>query len=352
MNLLISAAEPSGDRLGAELVAALRRRLGNREPVRVRGLVGPLLEAEGAERVPGAAWVPPAMGVTEVVGHLGALRRNRRALLDALDATEGGVDAVVCVDAPDFHLPLARAARARGARTVGFVSPQLWAWRPGRAPSVAAAYDQLLCLFPFEPALYAGTGLDAVHVGHPAVDRVGPGRREEGVVAIFPGSRPAELRRHLAPFLAAAAALSPREILVAEAPGTHLDPSGLPPGARVVSGGEAIARAERALTKSGTVTLELALAGVPMVVAHRVHPLTWLVGRLVVRGVRHLALPNVLCDEEVVAERVQRFDPAGLAALLRAAGPPPTARLRALLGEDGVADRAVDALLRGLSRED
>lgn len=343
LRLLVSAAEPSGDRLGAELLAALRQRA----PVEAVGLVGPLMEAEGARLLPGVAWLPPAMGVVEVIQHLRGIRRNRAALLAASE----GMDAVVCIDAPDFHLPLARAARDRGRTTVGFVSPQLWAWRPGRAPTVARAFDRLLCLFSFEPPLYAATPLRAVHVGHPAVDRVAPSRREPGVLAVFPGSRPAEVRRHLPVFLEAAGKLGAKEILVAEAPGTRLDPRWLESavGARVVPGGEALARAEQAISKSGTVTLELALAGIPFVVAHRVSPLTYWIGRALVHGVRHLALPNVLCREEVVPELVQHFDADALVAALGRARPVDRSRLADILGAPGVAARAAQELLHAVS---
>lgn len=325
--LVVSAVEPSGERLAAELVAALRARA----QVEVRGTTG-----EG--RLPGLVPVPPSMGVVEVLGHLRALRHNRRVLLEALDPAR---DVLLTVDAPDFHLPLARAARARGVKVVGWVSPQVWAWRPGRVGAVAAAMDRLLCLFAFEPALYAGTGLDVRWVGHPAVDRVGPSRREPGVVAIFPGSRPAEVRRHLAPFVEAALRLRPEVVLVGAAPGVSVGATGV----QVVPGAEALARAERALTKSGTVTLEIALAGIPAVVAHRVHPLTWWIGRLLVRGVTRLALPNLLLGRDVQVEVLQHLDVDRLAAALRAAREPPVEALRELLGPPGAAGRAADAVL-------
>jgi lipid-A-disaccharide synthase len=199
--------------------------------------------------------------------------------------------------------------------------------------------DRLLCLFPFEPEIYAPFGLDARWVGHPVVDRVGPSAREPGVVAIFPGSRRAEVARHLAPFLAAVEGRG--EVLVAE--GAPLPP--LPAWARAVPAKEALARAERALTKSGTVTLELALAGIPTVVAHRVAWPTYWIGRALVRGVTHLALPNILLKREAVREYVQRFTPEQLRRSLMEAGPPPTQELRALLGEPGAARRAARALL-------
>ena len=338
MRLLLSAIEPSADRLGAELVAELRRR---GVPLTLTGLGGPCLQAAGL--VPLAPLAPPAMGLWEVLAHLGAIRRQRQALLRA---AVPGVDTLLCIDAPDFHLPVAAAARRRGVRTVGWVSPQLWAWRPGRKHAVAAALSQLWCLFPFEPALYAGTDLDARFLGHPALDRVRPRAPEPGVVALFPGSRPAELSRHLAPFLEATR--DAHTVLVAEAPGSELR-SRLPadPRLHVVGSAEAMVRAERALAKSGTVTLELALHGVPFVVAHRVHWLTYAVGKRLVGGIRFLALPNLLSDREAVREFVQHFTPADLRLALAAATAPPTEELVACVGPPGVIERAADLLLAG-----
>jgi len=332
VRLLLSAIEPSADRLGAELLGALAAR---GVQAQVRGLGGPLCRTAGLDAV--APLAPPAMGLVEVVRHLGAIRRQRAALAEVAAAWRP--DVLVCVDAPDFHLPVAASARAAGVRTVGFVSPQLWAWRPGRRFAVAGAYDQLWCLFPFEPPLYAGTGLDARFVGHPAVDRTVVRAPEAGTVAIFPGSRGAELDRLLGPFLAATRAW-PR-VLVAQAAGVDLR-ARLPadPRLEVVSAAEAMARAERALSKSGTVTLELALNGVPSVVAHRVHPLTYALGRLLVRGIRYLALPNLLADREVFREFVQHFTPDELASALRVAEAPHAAELAARVGPPGVVARA------------
>ncbi|MSP55094.1 MAG: hypothetical protein EXR69_05750 [Myxococcales bacterium] len=345
--LVVSTAEASGDHLLAELIVALRV---EHNQLPVVGSVGPLALAAGATVLPGITAVPPAMGLVEVLRSIPAHRRNRRALLEALRPG----DTLLTVDSPDLHLGLAREARRRGIRTVGYVSPQLWAWRPGRAPAVAKAFDQLLCLFSFEPAMYASTGLDARWVGHPAVDRVGRSTREPGALALFPGSRPAELRRHLEVFLTAARRSAASTVLLAAAPG--IDPSALTalpgfvalgPRITVVPGPEAIRRAERALAKSGTVTLELAMAGVPTVVAHRVSPLTYWLGRTLVRGVTHLALPNVLLNRAAVPEFVQHFDVDTLLGALKTVEAPPTLELARLLGEPGAARRAARALLGG-----
>lgn len=332
MRLLISAVEPSADLLGAELLAALGQ-------VNVRGLGGPRMRAAGLQ--PLLPSRPHAMGLVEVLRHLPAIRRERNALLTAPEA-----DVFVAIDAPDFHLPVARRLRARGVRTIAYVSPQLWAWRPGRARAVAEAFDQVLCLFPFEPALYAGVSIDAQFVGHPALERALPRAAEAGCVAIFPGSRPQELRRHLDIFLAVAAGA--RRVVVGVAdPGTALR---LPPGVEALPSARAIACAERAISKSGTVTLELALAGVPTIVAHRVHPLTWAVGRMLVRGIRHLALPNILLGREAIPEFLQRLDEAKLRSALAASPIPPAGELARLLGGGGASARAAAFVRAALVR--
>jgi lipid-A-disaccharide synthase len=337
--LVVSTAEASGDRLLAELIEALRS-IGAQIPV--VGNVGPLAVAAGATPLPGLVRPPAAMGITEVLRSIPTHRRNRAVLLSALRPG----DTLLTVDSPDLHNGLARIAKGKGIPTIGYVSPQLWAWRPRRAPAIATAYDRLLCLFPFEPPLYAATGLDARWVGHPAIERVKPSTREPGVLALFPGSRPAELKRHLPIFLDVAARAGAREVLLAAAPGVALPAM---KGVSVVTASEAMARADRALTKSGTVTLELVLARIPTVVAHRVSPVTYYLGRRLVRGVKHIALPNILLDRAAVAEHVQNFDAGSLLSALNQVAEPPTEALTAVLGRGGASIRAAQAVLEPLS---
>jgi lipid-A-disaccharide synthase len=349
LRLLLSAAEPSGDRLAAELLHALK---GLRE-VEVRAVAGPALRAEGVAEV-AAVEDLSVNGLQEVLARWPSLRRTRARIHAALDDAP---DLLVTVDAPDLHLPLARAARARGIRTVGYVSPQVWAWRPGRARTIARDLDRLLCLFPFEPALYTPHGLDARFVGHPVVDRLAGAQRapRPGCFALLPGSRPEELRRLLPVFLKTARAVRRARPEVTFRLGLveRADPAQVPPeeGVKVVEGlAAAAAEAEAALVASGTATLELAVLGVPMVVAYQVHPTTYALGRLLVRGVRHIALPNILAGKGIVPEHLQRLDPQILANdLLRVAGdatlPERLAEVRDTLGPPGAAKRAAKALL-------
>lgn len=344
--VLVSAAEPSGDRLGAALVSALRAR----GPVVVRGVAGPAMRAAGVEPLFEAERLG-VMGVAEVFTRLSALRRARQAL----DAALPGADALVCIDAPDLHLPLARRARARGVPTIGYVAPQVWAWRPGRVATIRSSLDRLLCLFSFEPPLFPG--LDARWVGHPAVDTARPRDPQQvdpELFALLPGSRRQELARHLPLFLATAERARARRAAQGRSTRFRLvlppelgPPPGLPPWVEAASGLEAVAHAAAALTKSGTVTLELAVFGVPQLVAHRVHPLTWLLGRLLVRGVQHIALPNILAVRAglraPLPEHIQASNPDKLAHDLLALPSRQDVPLDAL-GPPGQASRAAAAV--------
>ncbi len=351
LQLLISAAEASGDALAAELVAALREL----RPVQATGVAGPAMRDQGVQAIARVEDLS-VNGVWEVLGKLSTIRAAQATVRRAL-AT--GPDLLVIVDAPDFHLPLARHARGLGIPAVGYVSPQVWAWRPGRAKTLARDLDRLLCLFPFEPALYTPHGLDARFVGHPVVDRLAGHPREPrpGRFALLPGSREHELDSLLPVFLEAAACVR------AEQPGAQfvlgvadgVEHPGLKNAEEAgveIAGGlvEAALGAEAALVASGTATLELAVLGVPMVVAYKVHPSTYLLGRLLVRGIQHIALPNILAGRAVVPEHVQDLSPERLAAdLLRVANDADVERgleeVRNSLGPPGASGRAAVALL-------
>ncbi|MDP7113596.1 MAG: lipid-A-disaccharide synthase, partial [Myxococcota bacterium] len=320
--ILICAGEESGDLLAAELL----RELG---PVDAVGIGGDALAAAGVELRVHARELA-VVGLAEVVQglprYLSALREVRR-LLD-----RGDIDLVLLVDFPDFNLRVASHATAAGIPVVYYVSPQVWAWRRGRLRSMARRVDRMLTLLPFEPPLYSAEGVKVTHVGHPLVDRVAPHRRPAEppgpVVALLPGSRTGEVRSHWVPFLETA-----RRVLEA-APDTRfvtvrastIDPALLPVPddlpLEVVDGPAApvLARARCALVASGTATLEAALCGTPHAVAYRVNPLTYALGRLLVRGVDHIALSNLVAADRgnppVAPEFLQRLDARAMAAPL------------------------------------
>jgi lipid-A-disaccharide synthase len=320
------AGEASGDILGAALIHGLRARF---PQARFRGVAGPRMREAGCEAVESIEALS-VMGLTEVLRHLPRLLALRSALVARIAADRP--DALIGIDAPDFNLGLEARLKARGVRTVHVVSPTIWAWRPGRVHGIGRATDLVLCLYPFEPALYQRHGIRAAFIGHPLADELDDAvtparaRQELGlppdrpVVAVLPGSRGSELHYLSQPFAAAAAWLHARH------PGlTFLAPIARPglrpaferavaahpgPDWRLLDGGarEAMRAADAVLLASGTATLECLLLGRPMVISYRASALTaFLAYRLV--KVPHVGLPNILAGavegEPLVPELLQ-----------------------------------------------
>ena len=357
--ILISAGEPSGDLHGAGVVRALRERYPD---ATIEALGGPRMAQAGATlryRMEGLA----AFGVVEVVSKLGAHLKLLRALRQDFRARR--YDLVILIDYPGFHLRVAEAARAAGTKVLYYIAPQLWAWRPGRARRLAAAVDRLAVVLPFEQPFFGELGLRSEYVGHPLVDRAPiPSRAaareglgiapESRVLGLFPGSRAQEIRRLWVPFREAAARLlaegrCDRVIVAGTEWGQYPDPG----AAEILRSDPSrlLAAADAALVKSGTTTLEAALAGTPMVVAYKVHPLTYRVFQRV-RTVEWVSLVNLVAGREVVPELLQ--DQAESGPLAEALGPlldsrhPRTraqheglAQVRQRLGEPGATTRVV-----------
>ncbi len=353
--LFVCTGEASGDRLAAMLVREIERR----DPhLAVRGICGPMLREAGATAIANTEELG-IVGVWEALKAAPRLLDVSRRVLRALDTWPA--DLVLTVDNPGLNLWLARRARARGRRVVHWVSPQVWAWRPGRVRTVARSVDALMCLFPMEPALYAGTGLEATFTGHPLLDVARPGRTPHAgtIIGLAPGSRRSEIQALWPVFREVAAILRERlpgvRFVVPVAPTIDaFDLSGLDYEAfpDVVSAG---AVADAFVACSGTATLELAGVGTPMVVTYRTHPLTWLLGRLLVRGVRHLALPNVLAGRAIVPEHLQTLDPSAIAdAVIKLLGDAGDVQRRALgevtepLRGDAI-KRTADVVMRHLA---
>jgi lipid-A-disaccharide synthase len=297
------------------------------------------------------------MGIAEVLARLGPILKVRRRVRAALGQ---GADLLVVVDAPDFNLPLARLARSLGIPVIFYVSPQVWAWRRRRAKEIAALAEDVLCLFPFEPDHYRSHGGKATFVGHPVAGRLAPGGPSGAHWAVLPGSRRSELQRHLPVFRSAVTALLQRvpgaEVRLPLAPGLRREDLGSFPEVVVVPDVRtAVQGARAALVASGTATLEVACLGVPHVIAWRGHPLTYWIGRILVRHVRWIGLPNLVAGRAIVPEFIQHLDAQILAkAWHDAAGDreqiAALGQVRLALAGDQAVSRAADRVAEVLRR--
>lgn len=326
------AGEPSGDRLGAGLMRALHAAEGDR--VSFRGVGGPAMMAEGLRPLFPMADIA-VMGVSAVLGRLPLLlRRIRETARDALAASPAGL---VLIDSPDFCHRVARQVRAArpDIPIVGYVSPTVWAWRPGRARALRPLLDHLMALLPFEPAAHARLGgPPCTYVGHPLIERaallhatVGSGSSGRTVL-VLPGSRRSEIR-HLMPQFGGAvarlAAADPQLRFVLPAV-PHVEPDirrameDWPIRPEIVRGEadkwQAFREARVALAASGTVTLELALAGVPTVAAYMGSAAEAFIARRLV-NLPSAILPNLVVGRNAVPEFMQEeCRPDRLAAAL------------------------------------
>ena len=335
--MFIVTGEPSGDALGAALIAALRERTGGR--LRVAGIGGELMAAQGL-----ASLVPlsdlAVAGVAEVLPRAPLIFRRVRETVAAIRGQRP--DAVVTIDSSGFTWRVAQRLRAQGERLplIHYVAPMVWAWRAGRARRMARWYDHLLTLLPFEPPYFEKVGLAATHVGHPVLEsgadrgdaarfRAAHGIAADALVlSVLPGSRGGEVRRLLPVFGAALSRLEtmvgpfrvavPTVATVAEAVAAGVRDW---PGRPIVLRGQegkydAFAASRAALAASGTVALELALAGVPMAVAYRLNPLTEMLLARILK-VSHANLVNLLLGRALVPEHLgRRCAPELLAASL------------------------------------
>ena len=329
--------------MGAALIQALRERVPDATFV---GLAGERMRAAGCVAL-GSSEEIAVMGFVEPLRHLPRLLRLRSRL--EREFREQRVDAFIGIDSPAFNLGLAGALHRCGIVTVQYVSPQLWAWRPGRVRKIAAAVDAVLCLLPFEPAFYARHAVHAEFVGHPLADQVpldvdhAAARRALGiaenarVVALLPGSRVGEVRRLGADFAAAAVLLAAGPGPTPGAPLEFLAPMATPELAHIFAqqvrqagatvrlverdADTVLAAADAALVASGTATLQTLLYGCPMVVAYRVAPLTAFLAReMGLVKVKHVSQPNLLAGEELVPELLQEaVTPPALAVALKVA---------------------------------
>ncbi len=365
--ILVVAGEASGDLHGGNLVRALKAR---RPDIRVFAAGGPALAAAGAELVADLV-THSVVGIAEVASKLGTFSRLFRSLVSLLRRERPA--AVVLIDFPDFNMRLGRQAKAEGVPVVYYVSPQVWGWRPGRIKDLARMVRKMLVIFQFEEELYRKHRVDVEFVGHPlldamteAVDAEGLRRRlrigaEETLVGLLPGSRRSIIGRHV-PVLRGVidvvrAAVPQARFVVAGMPGLPPRTYGAFQGVCPVVTGhahEVMKASDLAITASGTVTVEGAILGTPMIVYYRVNPVTYAIVIPLVK-VRHFAMVNILAGREIAPEFLQyKATPeriGGKAVEILRNGLLPAMRkelagVRATLGGAGASGRAADAILR------
>lgn len=334
MRFSLVAGEASGDLLGGELMAALTQRW---PQLASDGIGGPRMAQFGFE-----PWWPyeklAVRGYIEVLKHYRGIARIRDELRDRLIANPP--DAFIGIDAPDFNLGLEESLKSRGIKTIHYVCPSIWAWRPERIHKIKRAADHVLCLFPFEPDILAREGIPATYVGHPLANVIPmqadklAAKRELGiaedaeVLAVLPGSRASEVDYHAEIFLAAAAIVQrARPGLVIVVPAMPALKSRVEEAARraglfkdvhIVAGQShtVLAACDLTLIASGTATLEAALFKLPMVIAYRVNWISYFMMKPM-KLQPWIGLPNILSGEFVVPELIQRdANPESLARAL------------------------------------
>jgi lipid-A-disaccharide synthase len=340
--ILLSAGEPSGDLHGARVAEALRRRFPDAE---LFGLGGDRMAAAGVELLAHVDQLA-VMGFAEVARHLPYFIRLLRRVRGELRTRRP--DLVIPVDYPGFNLRLARYARDAGIPVLYYIAPQVWAWHRSRMTQLARNADRLAVILPFEERLFSDAGANVAFVGHPLADQPVPAADRSAflkalgvdagrpVLALFPGSRAQEVRRHLGVFAGAAAAvrrtLPGVQAVIAASSAVPSSLYHAVPLPRTTDGWSLLHHARAALVKSGTSTLQAALAGTPLVVSYRVHPLTYFMAQRLV-DVPHIGLVNLVAGERIAPELLQDdATPERLAAALLPLLQDGAARQRALDG--------------------
>ncbi|GAA6187249.1 lipid-A-disaccharide synthase [Litorivita sp. NS0012-18] len=385
MRVFIIAGEASGDKLGAALMEGLQSL---QNGVQFQGVGGPLMQSKGLQsRFPMDEL--SVMGIAEILPKYRHLMRRINETAEAVIAANP--DVLITIDSPDFSLRVARRVKARTSiRTVHYVAPTVWAWRAGRAAKMAQIIDHVLALFPFEPPYMTAAGMECDFVGHPVVAepvaaqaeaeafRAAHAIGDAPMMLVLPGSRRGEVGR-LAPVFGAALApvmaAHPDMRVVVPTTGNVtqavraatrdwpvdpviLDPEGMTPEAYAALKRAAFKAADMALAASGTVSLELAAADTPMVIAY---DMSWLSRIIISRMLKidTVTLVSLVSDTRIIPEFIgKNCDPAKIAPAIEAVLAHPEAQRAAMavtmerLGKGGEAPgvRAARAVLRGLDR--
>jgi lipid-A-disaccharide synthase len=317
-SVLISAGEASGDLYASLLVRELKRHW---PEAQFFGCTGPRLREAGVETIVASESLA-VVGIVEVLAHIPRIYGEYRKLLAAVKQRRPSI--AILTDSPDFHLRVARQVALMGIPVVYLVAPQVWAWRQGRTRCMRRDLAKLLCIFPFEEKFFQQHGVPAAYIGHPLVGRVKPQLSKPAffakhdlpldrpLIVLLPGSRRGESLRHLPALKEAACSIGHKR------PAHFLLPASANTGAaffreavegtpiQVIEGEawDAMAHADLALAASGTVTVEAALLGTPMVTFYKVNPVSWLIGKTLVR-IPFYCMVNLIAERKIVPELMQ-----------------------------------------------
>ncbi len=319
--ILFSAGESSGDQHAAHMFQELQRLC---PAVRGMGMGGHKMQQAGIDIRFDSSGIG-VIGLVEILKHYGEIRHALQLMKQIV--SDEKPDLLVCVDYKEFNLKLARFAKKQGIKVLFYVSPQVWAWRPGRVVTYGQAIDMMAVIFPFETAYYEAKNVPVRYVGHPSVDKVHPlhGKSEDfqafgldashPVVGLLPGSRANEIKRMLPVMLQAVEKLAQRyphmQFLLPQADSVddavilaHLQDN--PCSIKVIKhqSYDVIQCCDAVMTTSGTASLEIALLGVPMLIAYRLSPLTYWLGKQLVK-IPFIGLPNIIAARPIVKELIQ-----------------------------------------------
>ena len=321
MKLMMVAGEVSGDVHGEGLIRSLRQ---NHADADLFGIGGKKMLREGF-RPYFMLDTMQAHGFVELAGHLPRLYKTLWRMRDALE--EESPDALVLIDYPGFNLKLAAYASEKGIPVIFFNSPQIWAWRKGRLDKIKRVVDKMIVLFPFEEEIYQQAGVDVSWVGHPLLDEIGQEsdsaalrencglRADLPLLAIAPGSRPSEMRKHLPTMLEALPEIEKKigefQCILPVAESLDFDEVRRKASSSSVYVAvvpeqflESVRASDAAVIASGTASLQTGLALKPFVIVYRVSPLTYMIARLLAET-KYIGMVNVLADKEIVPELLQ-----------------------------------------------
>ena len=339
-HIMIVAGEASGDMHGARLVEAMHKIQPN---LQFSGIGGRELDAAGVQLLFDASKLA-VVGLTEIISHLGDILAARKALLEQMQRLQPAL--LILIDYPDFNLLLAAKAKKFGIPVFYYISPQVWAWRSGRVKKIGRLCDRIGVILPFEKEFYAQRGVQVDFVGHPLLDTVKTTKNKKEffaslnitldpdtkIIGILPGSRTKEIRSLLPDFLGAASLLAkqcpkpcifllPRASTIAK---QLLLDNGLATARQHLEiytvdhdRYDLMAACDAVVTASGTVTLELAILGIPAVATYRVSPRTYRLGRLLVRHIEYFSLVNLIANRNIIPELLQdEVSPDNISTLL------------------------------------